>query len=87
MEPAHEQTAADPVLQLDITKKIDECERTLGAAGRVIDTRFERLEEPSVIESWIVSRGAVEVVYFVKLTPVAEGVEIAVQCPPKPRVK
>ena len=87
-EPAHEKTAADPALQLDVTRLIDQCEQKLGASGRVIDTRFELLEEEkTVVESWIVARGALEVVYLVKLTPGPEGTEIAVQCPPKPRVK
>ncbi len=87
-EPAHEKTAADPALQRDVTHLIDQCEQKLGASGRVADTRFELVEEDkTVVESWLVSRGAVEVVYLVKLTPGPEGTEIAVQCPPKPRVK
>ena len=87
-EPEHEKTAADPALQRDVTHLIDQCEQKLGAAGQVVDTRFELLEEEkTVIESWIVSRGGLEVVYLVKLTPSPEGTEIAVQCPPKPRVK
>jgi hypothetical protein len=86
-EPGHEKTAADPALQLGVTKLIDQCEREHGAAGRVTDTRFEELVDQTVVESWIVTRDTAEVVYLVKLTPGAEGVEIWVQCPPKPRVK
>jgi hypothetical protein len=86
--PVHEKTAADPALQRDVTHLIDECEKKLGSAGRVVDTRFELLQEDkTVVESWIVSRDALEVVYLVKLTPTPDGTEIAVQCPPKPRVK
>ena len=86
--PRTEKTAADPALQRDIGHLIEQCEQKLGAAGRVVDTRFELVEEDkTVVESWIVSRGELEVVYLVKLTPSPEGTEIAVQCPPKPRVK
>ena len=85
--PGGEKTAADPALQRDIVKLISECERSLGAAGRVIDTRFERLEDPTVVESWIVGRVGGEVVYLVKLTPGEQGVAVEVQCPPTPRVK
>jgi len=68
-------------------KLITQCERTLGAAGQVIDTQFERVEQQTVVESWIVGRVSGEVVYEVKLTPGADGVAVWVQCPPAPRVK
>lgn len=86
-EPSHEKTAADPALQQDVTKLIDQCEQRFSASGRVVDTYFERLEDQTVIESWIVTRGTNEVVYLVKLTPSPDGTEIGIQCPPKPRVK
>src|SRR5262245_62732433 len=82
-----EKTAADPALQRDVTKLIDQCERTLGAAGQVVDTAFERVDQQTVVESWIVGRVGGEVVYQVKLTPGADGVAVWVQCPPSPRVK
>ena len=86
-EPASEKTAADPALQADVTRLIEQCERTLGASGRVIDTAFERVDQQTVVESWIVGRVGAEVVYEVKLTPGEDGVAVAVQCPPSPRVK
>jgi hypothetical protein len=85
--PGNEKTAADPALQRDVAKLIYQCEQRLGSAGRVIDTRFERLEDPTVVESWIVGRVGGEVVYQVKLTPSEQGVQVEVQCPPSPSVK
>ena len=82
-----EKTAADPALQRDVTKLIEQCERSLGATGSVIDTAFERLDQQTVVESWIVGRVGGEVVYQVKLTPGADGIAVWVQCPPSPRVK
>ena len=85
--PGNEKTAADPTLQRGIAKLITECEQSQGSAGRVIDTRFERLEDVTVVESWIVGRVGGEVVYLVKLTPSEQGVQLEVQCPPTNRVK
>ena len=85
--PGSDKTAADPALQRDIAKLIAQCEASLGATGQVVDTRFERVEDPTVIESWFVARVGGEVVYLVKLTPSEQGVQVWVGCPPKPRVK
>lgn len=86
--PAGQKTAADPTLQRTIAGLIDQCEKRIGATGKVVDTRFVRLEDNTLVESWIVARGDEQVAYTVELTPGEKGVEVGIpDCPPKPRSK